>query len=157
VSHGADKYEIRERIINKKSKKGKGRNKNFVKKKKPAQQLGVLGQEPRSGLPPSAAGPRPACVLSPHLSLSLRDCDDGATAASLRQLPRSFVGPFAGDGTRQVFPPSLLFMLCETEHPNPNLRYHCLMPTNFELSEIIPLSGVHVYTVHPCPSLVPPP
>jgi hypothetical protein len=161
-------------FVKKSQKKGK-KEIRFFCKKTPAQQPGP--KEPQSGVPPSAAGrSRSPSVLHPAARvrsvLSLPTWPPLSISARLRRRGYSLQPPpYARcrglrrslrrrrHDTHQVFPALLFpFMLCETEHPNPKLSYDCLMPTNFELSEIIiPLSGVHVYTVHPCPSLVPPP
>jgi hypothetical protein len=56
----------------------------------------------------------------------------------------AFFGLFAGDEHLPGIPdPSLPLRLCETEHPNPNLRlFGYLMPTNFEQSNFLQrLSG----------------
>jgi len=72
----------------------------------------------RSGpVQPSSCGPRVACALSVFSG------DEWATAAAaLRQV--SIFWPSPGTSSHQVrSSPPLLFLLCETEYPNPNLIY----------------------------------
>lgn len=49
-------------------------------------------------------------------------CDDWATDADALAGAQVFFESFAGDEHPLVFSPSLPFLLCETEHPNPILN-----------------------------------
>ena len=84
----------------------------------------------------------------PSLLLSLADdyarCPGLLRAEGGRCRRTPGAQPFAGDEHHQVRPPlGLPFLLCETEHPNPNLLfvigsglitsvYACIMPTSFD-------------------------
>ena len=81
--------------------------------------------------------PRSFLCLSP-----LSRSDDWAGYSCRRRLRRrptpgseAFVGIFTGDEHPPGIPtPSLPFLLCETEHPNPNLNlFGYLMSTSFEI------------------------
>ena len=76
------------------------------------------------GLPPSAASVitftftrvRSLCATTVHWVRYRRH-----RRRALRQVQRPFVGLFAGGELPQGIPtPSLPFLLCETENPNPN-------------------------------------
>lgn len=101
--------------------------KNFIqKKKKPRKKKTQRTPEPPEN--PDCSVLTPAVSFPVHLAGGARArslvADNWPTAAAaLRQVPRS--GRFACDeqppgiGTA---PPSLPFLLCETEHPNPSLK-----------------------------------
>jgi len=96
-------------------------------------------------MPPSRFTPR---ALSLPLSLPPTPLSSPTTgwttaaaaayAAALRQVPTPSSVSSPATSTHQVFPPllfpSLPFLLCETEHPNPNLNlFGYLMSTSFEI------------------------
>jgi len=67
---------------------------------------------------PSSRGPRIACALSVFSG------DEWATAAAaLRQVSIFWPSPVTSSHQVRPSPPSLSFLLCETEYPNPSLIY----------------------------------
>ena len=82
---------------------------------RPAAALCVLRSGP---VRPFSCGPRVACALSVFSG------DEWATAAAaLRQVSIFWPSPVTSSHQVRPSPPSLSFLLCETEYPNPNLIY----------------------------------
>jgi hypothetical protein len=110
---------IREGINNKSKKGKKERKKGLVKKNGPTT-CSVRPQAAAVHLHPAARvrclppGPPPL-----WLSLSLRVCDDGATAASVRQVPRSSLVLSPATSTRYFHPFSSLTAV-RIRAPKPN-------------------------------------
>ena len=62
-------------------------------------------------------------------------------------------GPLPGDHTRYTRPaaPSLSFMLCKTEHPNPNLSYLAICIRIWSDQKSLTSFLIVCTFVHPCP------
>ena len=134
--------------------------KKCVKKKRPrrsACECALRGpNNPRLGRPSAAFSfslpHEPACRVRFSASpLSRAPTTGVAAAAAPTPGAEAFAGLVAGDKHPPGIPtPSLPFLLCEAEDPNPNLRlFGYLMPPNFELFATKYRLDIHVPLLGP--------